>query len=99
MGARLMEALQETGDNALILPVLFYIFAIMLMTWSAIMSGNRGLIIGSLLFVVSDSVLAWNMFVTPVSFSHLAIMSAYYGAQFFIAHSVASFQAPTNGNN
>ncbi|WP_422123269.1 lysoplasmalogenase [Planococcus sp. X10-3] len=99
MGMRMMEALQDSGDTALILPVLFYIFAIILMAWSAVMTGNRWLIIGSLLFVVSDSVLAWNMFVSPVSFSHLAIMSTYYGAQFFIAHSVASFQAPPNGNN
>ncbi|HSJ38847.1 MAG TPA: lysoplasmalogenase [Planococcus sp. (in: firmicutes)] len=98
MAARMMAALQVTGNNALIVPVLFYISAIILMAWSAFMTGNRWLILGSLLFVVSDSVLAWNMFVSPVPLEHLIIMATYYGAQFFIAHSVASFLKPLSGN-
>ncbi|WP_341201466.1 lysoplasmalogenase [Planomicrobium okeanokoites] len=98
MGIRMMGALQAGGDDALIMPVLFYISAIILMAWSAFMTGNRWLIIGSLLFVASDSVLAWNMFVAPVAYSHLLIMSTYYGAQFFIAHSAASFRKPNIGN-
>lgn len=99
MGSRLVEALEVSGDTSLIVPVLLYISAIMLMAWAAIMTGNRWLITGSLLFVASDSVLAWNMFVSPVEYSHLLIMSTYYGAQFFIAHSVASFRKPGNGNS
>lgn len=99
MGSRLVEALEVSGDTSLIVPVLLYISAIMLMVWAAIMTGNRWLITGSLLFVASDSVLAWNMFVSPVEYSHLLIMSTYYGAQFFIAHSVASFRKPGNGNS
>lgn len=98
MGARMLEALQAGGDKALIVPVLFYIFAIILMAWSAFMTGNRWLIIGSLLFVASDSVLAWNMFVAPVAYSHLLIMSTYYSAQFFNAHSAASFRKTNIGN-
>ncbi|RAZ78956.1 lysoplasmalogenase [Planococcus halotolerans] len=98
MGVRMLGALQASGDDALIVPVLFYIFAIILMAWSAFMTGNRWLIIGSLLFVASDSVLAWNMFVAPVAYSHLLIMSTYYSAQFSIAHSVASFRKPIIGN-
>lgn len=99
MGSRLVEALEVSGDTLLIVPVLLYISAIMLMVWAAVMTGNRWLITGSLLFVASDSVLAWNMFVSPVEYSHLLIMSTYYGAQFFIAHSVASFRKPGNGNS
>ncbi|WP_345740459.1 lysoplasmalogenase [Planomicrobium okeanokoites] len=98
MGIRMMGALQAGGDDALIMPVLFYISAIILLAWSAFMTGNRWLIIGSLLFVASDSVLAWNMFVAPVAYSHLLIMSTYYGAQFFIAHSATSFRKPNIGN-
>lgn len=98
MGVRIMEALQAGGDDALIVPILFYISAIILMAWSAIMTGNLWLIIGSLLFVASDSVLAWNMFVAPVAYSHLLIMPTYYGAQFFIAHSASSFRKPNIGN-
>lgn len=99
MGSRMIQALQDNGDTALIMPVLFYITAIIVMAWCAIMTGNRWLIIGSLLFVVSDSVLAWNMFVAPVKYSHFLIMSTYYSAQFFIAHSVASFRKSVKGNS
>lgn len=40
---------------------------------------------GAAIFVVSDSVLAWNKFVSPVEYSHLSIMATYGGAQFLIA--------------
>lgn len=91
MGSILAKALQDAGDAALMLPVLLYILVISTMAWSAIMSGNKFTIAGSLLFVISDSILAWNMFVEPVPSSHLLIMSTYYGAQFLIAHSLQSF--------
>lgn len=93
MGSILAEALQDAGDVALMLPVLLYILMISTMAWSAIMSGNKFAIAGSLLFVISDSVLAWNMFVEPVAFSHLWIMTTYYGAQFLIAYSLRSFSS------
>lgn len=41
MGARMLGALQASGDDALIVPVLFYIFAIILKGWSAFMAGHR----------------------------------------------------------
>lgn len=40
---------------------------------------------GAAIFVVSDSVLAWNKFVVPLDFSHLYIMATYGSAQFLIA--------------
>lgn len=91
MGIRLVDALSDSENAALIGPVLFYLLAILGMAWSAIMSGNRNAIIGSLLFVASDSVLAWNMFIETVPQSHLLIMSTYYAAQFFIAYSIRGF--------
>lgn len=60
------------------------------MAWSAIMTGNKWAIAGSFLFVLSDSILSWNLFVSDVPQSSLLIMSTYYTAQFLIAHSLGS---------
>ncbi len=88
MSWRMIEALNMSGNEALIIPVLLYIFVISLMAWSAIMTGQLWLIIGSILFMISDSILAWNMFVTDVAFSSQIIMITYYSAQFCIAHNM-----------
>ncbi|WP_211748462.1 lysoplasmalogenase [Paenibacillus sp. Marseille-Q4541] len=90
MGHRLVESLQLSGDDALILPVLAYVTVISLMLWSALMTGNLIAGIGSLLFVISDSILSWNMFISPVSYSGVLIMTTYYSAQFLIAISIGS---------
>lgn len=91
MGARLVDALKLGGDYALTAPVLAYILVISLMLWSSMLTGNRWAITGSLLFVVSDSILAWNKFVSEVPYSNALIMSTYYAAQFLIARSIARF--------
>ncbi|REE68120.1 putative membrane protein YhhN [Paenibacillus taihuensis] len=88
MGYRLVNALQDSGDNGLLAPVLVYITVISLMAWTAILTGNRFAIIGSLLFLASDSILSWNMFVSDISYSGVWIMTTYYVAQFFIASSI-----------
>lgn len=88
MGYRLVNALQDSGDGGLIAPVLVYITVISLMAWSAILTRNRYAIIGSLLFLASDSILSWNMFVSDISNSGIWIMTTYYAAQFCIASSL-----------
>lgn len=88
MGSKLVSALQLDGNGSLIVPVVLYVCVISLMMWSAIMTGNRWVIIGSLLFTVSDSILSWNMFVSDVAFSGPLIMLTYYTAQFCMASSV-----------
>lgn len=88
IGNLLVQALQESGKDDLIIPVIFYIGAISIMAWAAFMTGNLFAIIGSLLFVVSDTVLSWNMFVSDVPYSHVLIMTTYYAAQYCIASSV-----------
>jgi uncharacterized membrane protein YhhN len=40
---------------------------------------------GASIFVVSDSLLAWNKFVSPMDYSHIYIMASYGTAQFLIA--------------
>jgi uncharacterized membrane protein YhhN len=95
MSNRLVEALTNDGQTQFIIPVLVYVTVISLMAWSAIMSGNKLAIAGSLLFVVSDSVLSWNMFVSDVTYAGPIIMLTYYSAQYLIARSLQTAQKPT----
>ncbi|GIP63884.1 membrane protein [Virgibacillus pantothenticus] len=90
MGNELVQAISNSEDTYLVIPVIIYIAAIASMAWFAIMTGNIFASIGSILFVISDSILAWNMFVSPVNYEHVFVMVTYYAAQFFIAHSLKS---------
>ncbi|WP_054954686.1 lysoplasmalogenase [Paenibacillus dakarensis] len=92
MGSKLVNALEASGDDALILPVMAYITVISLMLWSAVMTRNPWAIVGSTLFVISDSILSWNMFISDVPYSGILIMTTYYSAQFLIARSLSGFQ-------
>ena len=44
--------------------------------------------LGAFTFVASDSIIAWNMFASPVPYASFLIMSTYYAAQWLIALSV-----------
>ncbi|TCZ77101.1 lysoplasmalogenase [Paenibacillus albiflavus] len=90
MGYRIFHSLQDKGDQVLIIPVLVYLLVISLMCWFSIMTGNKWSIVGGILFVTSDSILAWNMFITDIAYSHVLIMSTYYMAQFLIARSIGT---------
>ncbi|MNH90669.1 YhhN-like protein [compost metagenome] len=96
MGWKLVHALIQDSNEALIVPVLLYISVISLMAWSAIMTGHIWAIIGSILFTISDSILSWNLFVSPISYSGVLIMTTYYAAQFCIAHSIRTLGANKN---
>ncbi len=88
MGNKLVSSLQMNDIAYLIIPVILYICVISFMFWSANMTGNKFAIFGSTLFVISDSVLAWNKFINDVPYSDEIIMVTYYLAQFFIASSI-----------
>ncbi|WP_455661069.1 lysoplasmalogenase [Pradoshia sp.] len=88
IGEKLINALQLSGKDELIVPVLCYIGVISIMAWAAFMTGNWYAIFGSLLFVISDTILSWNMFIEDVANSHLLIMATYYAAQYCIASSI-----------
>ncbi|MDQ0177598.1 lysoplasmalogenase [Bacillus chungangensis] len=70
------------------IPVMFYVVVIAFMSWSAFISCNKHAIIGSLFFIISDSILAWDRFVEPISISGYIIMFTYYTAQVFITLSI-----------
>lgn len=90
IGSEIVQAIRESGDTALVIPVICYIIVISIMGWSAIMTGKPFAIAGALLFVASDSILAWNMFVSDIAYSHALIMLTYYSGQFLIAASIPS---------
>lgn len=89
-GIFLIPALTDTGEQALVIPVIAYIIIISLMLFAAVATGNRPAQFGALLFVISDSILAWNMFIDPVPFADALVMFPYYAAQFFITASLYS---------
>lgn len=81
--------------NEMKIPVTIYAFVISTMLLMSIKSyfewkkpANLLVLIGAVLFVISDSILAVNKFYTPVPMSSFLIMSTYLAAQFFIVKSV-----------
>lgn len=89
-GIFLIPALTDAREQVLAVPVVAYIIIISLMLLATILTGNRPAQFGALLFVISDSILAWNMFVAAVPFAEALVMLPYYAAQFFIAVSLYS---------
>lgn len=88
IGREIVLSLVAKGESSLIFPVICYIIVISLMGWTAIMTGNAPTIIGGLLFVISDSLLSWNLFIEDITFSGPMIMLTYYTAQYLIATSI-----------
>jgi alkenylglycerophosphocholine hydrolase len=92
IGRQLITALQTEGNDGLVIPVIAYMLVISLMALTAILTENLWATAGSILFVISDSILSWNMFVSAIPYSDVLIMTTYYSAQFLIATSLASLR-------
>ncbi|HLE16101.1 MAG TPA: lysoplasmalogenase [Anaerolineales bacterium] len=93
---RISESLAAGENNRLRLPVLVYTLGISLMVVSALLTlvqpEWRWLTIpswlvssGAILFFISDALLAWNRFVSPIPLGHLLVMVTYHLAQIAIA--------------
>jgi uncharacterized membrane protein YhhN len=83
--------LLKGGLGAMLIPVVIYMLAILTMAATAYL--RKGTVthlsytmvfIGAVLFMVSDSLLALNMFYKPFPFANIGIMLTYALAQFFI---------------
>jgi len=81
------------NDTVLKIAVAAYVTVISLMTAQAIGravtlgdSASRWVAVGACVFMVSDSLIAINKFVTPVALSSLWILVTYYCAQMLIVH-------------
>lgn len=90
---KLARGLTEKGKKALRLPVLIYALVISFMVYSALMTWYRAgwttpaalsASLGAVLFFVSDSILAWNRFVNPISHARLKGITTYHLGQFGI---------------
>ncbi len=78
------------GDFILGIAIIAYIAIILAMGWMAIRSRLVLAIVGALLFMFSDSVLAIDRFVTAIPYRDAFVMVTYYAAQLFIAASIGS---------
>ena len=83
--------------GSLDIPVLTYGVVILVMIWRAaaavsVMGWNQGMIgfMGAILFGISDTLLGYSRFVTPLPVSNLLIMGTYWAAQTLIAVSFLS---------
>lgn len=86
----LLDAMLATADKMpFVFPVIIY--ALVIVTMGMVMAMRRGLVatasfryglIGAISFIVSDSILATNLFVTEVPWASLWVMSTYVLAQF-----------------
>ncbi len=64
--------------------VAFYSIVISLMFYTALLQRSIFYAAGAFLFVLSDFILAWDRFVSPVPYGHYIIMVPYYLAQWMI---------------
>lgn len=78
----------SSNDYLLAIAVTCYIAAILTMGLAAFATPIRALHIGALFFIVSDSVLAFNLFIIDVPFEHEIVMLTYYIAQLSFTYSI-----------
>jgi uncharacterized membrane protein YhhN len=95
---RLDQALLQKGQARMRLPVLIYAMAMSLMLLSAFLTGLKeewGAIpallasLGALLFFTSDTMLAWDRFVEPLTHRDLKVKVTYHLGQFALIAGVA----------
>lgn len=92
MALWLGSTLLTRGEMILAFAVCAYILIISVMGWTAFHTREPFAIIGALLFIASDSILAINRFISAVPFEHELIMLTYYTAQLFILLSIRKMQ-------
>lgn len=81
----------------MLIPVLVYLIIIISMGVSAAIGSNNNylVVIGAFIFMVSDSIIALNMFHSKIPFSSFFIMVTYFPAQFLITYgSTKSLRIP-----
>jgi len=84
----LLRYVKEAGGVQLAIAVASYILVISIMMWSASLAGSSILIVASLLFVISDAILAYDKFRNPFSIAEHMVMITYFTAQLLFAISV-----------
>lgn len=72
------------------IPVIVYGITISIMAYFSLRSKNKWLIAGALLFVISDSLLSFNMFVNYSAMMEQFVMATYVFAQLFLVQGMIS---------
>ena len=74
--------------NGRFIPIGIYFFLLMFMGISSVLGRNNHFLMipGAFLFMISDSIIAVNMFITKIPHSSFWIMLTYYPAQFLITY-------------
>ncbi len=80
-GTVLIRSLSAGGEQALIPPVCAYMAAIATMVVLAVNVGIPAAAVGAALFLVSDTLLAWNRFIRPLRFGPVGVHVTYHLAQ------------------
>ncbi len=79
LGARILRSVDP--GSGLRIPVAVYVTVIAVMWACALASGNVAAAAGATLFVASDSMIAWDRFVTRLGWAPVAIMVTYHLGQ------------------
>lgn len=78
-------------EYVLAIAVMAYISVILTMGLTAWRTKSTFAMIGAILFIISDSVLALNKFTVEIPYSGIWIMSTYYAAQLLFALSISQY--------
>jgi uncharacterized membrane protein YhhN len=84
----LLKGVIEKGGTAMVVAVSLYITVISVMTGMSFLSGQGLIIAAALFFYLSDAILAWDRFKSPLKYRDYLVMSTYFLAQFLFAFSV-----------
>lgn len=85
--------------NEMKIPVIFYAFVISAMLYFAVKTKRKFLILGALLFVVSDSLLAFNLFLKETKTLSLLVMMTYVFAQYLLVCGIIQKKVTFNETN
>lgn len=79
-----MLTLLSDGLGDLFIPVVAYMTILLMMALATVFSekSNTWLVLGGISFVLSDSLIGFDKFYSPIAYVDIAIMSTYYFAQF-----------------
>jgi len=80
LGRRILAGVQEI-EPRLSTPVSAYIAVIGVMVAAALASGEPFAATGAIVFMASDTLIAWNRFVQPLSWAPVVIMVTYHLGQ------------------
>ena len=90
LGGRVLRAVRSGDESELAVPVALYILVISAMVVSAGASGDVVALVGALSFYVSDALIAWTRFITPLAWGRVAVMVTYHLAQIALVASLTT---------